>query len=74
MILKIRIYPWPHVEQCQEWQASINPPGGRQDLTTDCASDPSEREAPCEREKKRPLHVATKATAPGESGLSSQKS
>ena len=73
MILKIRIHPWPHVEQRQEWQAQRNPPGGRQDLTTDCASDPSGREAPCDRGKKRPLHVATKATAPGEFGLSRQK-
>ena len=51
MILKIRIHPWLHVEQRQEWQAQINPPGGRQDLTTDCASDPSGREAPCDRGK-----------------------
>ena len=46
-----------------KWQAQINPPGGRHDLTTDCASEPSGREAPCDRGK-RPLHVATKATAP----------
>ena len=51
MILKIRIHSWPHVEQCQEWQAQINPPGGKQDLTTDCALDPSGREAICDRGK-----------------------
>ena len=49
MNLKISIHPWPHVEQRQERQAQINPPGGRQDLTTDFASDPSRREVPCDR-------------------------
>ena len=35
-----------------------NPPGGRQDLTTDCASDPSEREAPCDKRKKNVLFMS----------------
>ena len=51
MILKIRINLWLHVEQRQEWQAQINPPGGRKDLTTDCASGPSGQEAPFDRGK-----------------------
>ena len=40
MILYIRTHPLRYVELRQEWQAQINPPVGRQDLTTDCASEP----------------------------------
>ena len=51
MILDRRTHPLWHVELRQKWQAQINPPGGRQDLTTDCAFEPSGREAPCDRGK-----------------------
>ena len=40
VLLYIRIHPLQHVELHQEWQAQINPPAGRWDLTTDCASEP----------------------------------
>ena len=45
MILNIRTHPLRHVELRQEWQAQINPPVGRQDLTTDCAAEPPGRKA-----------------------------